>query len=607
MNIEKIKIWFLSERPQYISLLSLISLTCCYMTLKPLEPQVDVCLRVFFSTICYIASLMQIDSKKRLEKVFNKYWHKLLVFILEIYTVIAFVGIYYIYSSAIYIFPYSKLVYAIMSFVWIRPIVLFFLSIILKVSDTIILSEHSGSWKIRITLIVLLMIPCILFLIAFNPAITSSDSEFCFAQAHIIGQAGVMTEDWQPPFYIAVLSLLIKVCDSVYFIIIFQCLAWAIVFVDGILFLYECGFSKRAVSITYLFIGLGFSNILQLVTLWKDIPYMTSLMWMTILLIKYILRTERFKKSLGWYIQFAFSVIFTGLIRQNGILAAIAIIILMPIVAKFSRKMIIVCFSSLMLIALIKGPIYHALNIVEVPQLKFFSMANDILFSYYTGHELSDDAMEMVSRITENDPDNYAYNPWWVAYNPAEPCNYKIGNFLVVYCKNFIQNPRATINALATRNSVIWSIVRPKDERPSCVNYQGEQNTYNPPIYPYRIENGLTSLLKNVCDKLTSFSIVYIFSWRAGIYNWLMIMLGVAIVCVKKRERIISLIPFVPIAASLGALFISSGWSDYRYVWPSMAISLFLLYYSILILKEKYVEEKTERRNSEKLLLEEFE
>lgn len=37
--------------------------------------------------------------------------------------------------------------------------------------------------------------------------------------------------------------------------------------------------------------------------------------------------------------------------------------------------------------------------------------------------------------------------------------------------------------------------------------------------------------------------------------------------------------PFVPVIFNVAALFIGSGWSDYRYYWPTAIMSIFLFMY----------------------------
>ena len=55
--------------------------------------------------------------------------------------------------------------------------------------------------------------------------------------------------------------------------------------------------------------------------------------------------------------------------------------------------------------------------------------------------------------------------------------------------------------------------------------------------------------------------------------------LVVITLCIQKEKRLRFLIPYIPILGNLFSLLVSSGWTDYRYYWPSMTIGLLLLFY----------------------------
>lgn len=557
---------------------------CCYLTLQPLSGQISRSVRFLYYFLCIFSFIKMDFVKKSVRNIFDKLWKKSLMIALEIYGTYAMVGMYFLYGGITQETSYPGLLYFALAFFWIHPIMQGFIALLAKMGDAVSVEEHKVRLWVRFILIGIVLLPCLLFLAAFNPAITTSDSWYCFEMAHYLWKPDVVISDWQPPFYLFALNLLLRICDSVSFLVIVQCIYFAVIFVDGILFLYQSGFSKKILGFFYLFIVFGISNIIQLVTLWKDIPYMTSLMWLTILLMKFTMQHDRYKDKKWWYLQLIIATILTAFFRQNGILPALAVIILLPFIMKFTPKTVCTGIVCLLLVAAVKGPLYNSMDVVSQPQLKFFSLANDIMYSYYMGEDVSDDALTMINKITGNAPDNFGYSPYWVYYNSNEPSGYSIVEFIKIYGENIIRNPKMAVMAVLTRNSVLWSIMKPSGEIAGCVNlltdYHGQSVGLQPSdLYPYRVDNILTHILEKLCNWFTDRQILYLFYWRTGIYNLLIIFMVGITFCSWQKRKWMYLIPYVPILGNLAALFISSGWTDYRYFWPSMAISLFLLFY----------------------------
>lgn len=559
-------------------------IACCLTTIQ-LSGQISESLRI----LCYILLFFSFSGWKgrlgRVYLIFYKKWHRCVLFLLEIYSTFAVTGMYILDSSVEYEMRYPDILYMVLSYVWIRPVVILIMDTLLSINKEGIQKKDSKETiYTRIILICVILLPCAVFLIGFNPAITSPDSEYCWDLARRIGAPDLYIDNWQPPFYVFILSLFIRVCDSVTFVIAAQCIFYAVIFVDGILFFYKIGISKRILAFIYCFTAFGISNIVQLITLWKDIPYLTSMMWLTILLMKYILDREQYANKKGWYIQMIIALIFTAMFRQNGILPALGVIVLLPLIVGEYKKMIMVSIISIGCLLFIKYPLYDAMHVKEVPQLKFFSLANDIMYSYYQGDSVSEEAMEIVNKVTSNDPDHYEYSAYYVKYNNEEPTGYTAAEFIRIYIENMIRNPRDTCMAILMRNSDVWSIARPADEVPGCVNYLGEFNTSPEKLYPFRQTNFLTAAFTKLCGWVTNNSVLFILYWRTGIYN-LMILFMIIILMIKrgKYRRFLYILPFLPVCMSILALVISSGWSDYRYFWPGMTISLLLFcYFNVL-------------------------
>lgn len=554
-----------------------ITLAFCFLTLKQLAGQVVGIIRVFCYILCLFSVYKSDTISNELGEIFDSFWKKVLRTVIEVYATFSIIGMYFLKTTIIYKIEYPKLLYFLMSFFWVCPIIRCFIVFLIRYGNKITFSEHKAKLSTRFILMGIMMVPCILFLIAFNPAITTVDSETCLSMADSIWKPGAEIINGHPPFYALALKILRLAYDSITFLIVVQEICFVTVFVDGILFLYQCGYSRKMLSVFYIFITFGISNIIQLTTLWKDIPYMISLMWLTLLLMKFVMRHDIYKNNISWYVQFVIAIIFTAFFRQNGILPALAVIVIFPIAAKFSKKALLASSTCILLIMFITGPLYKSMNVVSMSQLKFVALANDIMYSYYEGSSVSDEAMEIINKVTSGNPNKWVYFPYIANYNPDEPSGYSVLEFLKIYCKNALQNPVDAVMAVATRNSVIWSIAKPNDEWAGCVNHLEERNTLS--LYPHRVPNRLTNIFADLCNRITNNKVLYVFLWRTGIYNLLIIIMTVVAFCAPKKRKLFHIIPFVPIVGNVAALFIASGWPDYRYFWPSMSISLFLLFF----------------------------
>jgi hypothetical protein len=323
-----------------------------------------------------------------------------------------------------------------------------------------------------------------------------------------------------------------------------------------------------------------------MITLWKDIPFMISILWLTFLLVKLVIDNK--KISAAYCIELLLALVCTAFFRQNGILPAIVTIIFLIIYAVKKRSRALFAPVLLFMIAflLINGPVYDYYKVIDRPGLKYFALANDIVGIYYDSIEPSDEVVDLVNEITNNNPDSYDYNPYYTAYNETALGDYSVGRFLSVYIKAFIDHPKTVMIEFLRRNSVLWSIVRPSREVAGCVNYLRDYHpkTLSEYSYGYRNANRFTEWLSSYSTSLTEDQVIFLFAWRTGIYTLILFVLLVLLIIKKK---IVYLLPFAPILANLFALCISCGWTDYRYFWPTAVLTLLLFPFAKIALGYK--------------------
>lgn len=478
-------------------------------------------------------------------------------------------------------------VFFAVSLLWVSVIVLYLVCKSCHMIESLSRCREgkSFSWKESLIMVAVCVGLCMLCVYAFNPAITSMDSLDCLNYAYHLGEGPI--PNGHPVFYLLLLRFFSSINGNLQFLILVQAVYYALVYTCGMNTLVQIGVPKKVCAGIYLLAGIGFNTIIQLATLWKDIPFATSFLWLTILLVQMCARPEKYAKCVSWYVQYAVSAILTGLIRHNGLLPVIATLVLSLLLLREKKRLLVATLAVCLAITVISGPVYSRYQVYDVPGLKFYAMANDIMNVYY--FEGGDDKfMQVVNDVTDGDPENFNYNPYYTKVARNNMDHYSIPEFLDIYLYTWLHYPKTMLRGFLARNSVIWSIGRAFGEERGCVNYLGEYR--NPDLgepYPERVPNAATEIVTKISEKLTSNGMIYTFYWKTAIYNLLMVI-GLLFILLRYRRNFLSMaLPFVPIAVNVFALLMTSGWPDYRYYWPSFLTASMLLPYTAIVLAEK--------------------
>ena len=560
------------ERIKVPTLFSILVTYCCYLSLMPVwdEAGYGVCIVTCF--LSYISATLFKDNLKSIRGMADSWWKKALTLLLFIYFNVSVYGIVFLEYNGMESFKYDRKYYVLVSLIWVTPL---FFAFLVFVSNMLLTSKGevtSLSWKCKFLGFILLVINYSIWLYAFNPCISSPDSADLFKQAHRM--VTVPMVNWHPPFYAIVLSFLVKICDSAAFLIVVQCLAFSVLIISMVDYLLTIGCKPVVAALVYFLLGFAFNNVIQMISLWKDIPYMISILWLTFLLAQFIM--QKFEMKITWHIEFVFAMVFTALFRQNGIMPAmaVAVFVIGTAFVKKKYKVLVSVFCFVVIIVLIEGPVYSFYKIEHQPGLKYFALANDIVGTYYDVNEPSEEVIKMVNEITENDPDNFAYNSYWTNYNSAALGNYSVPEFLSIYIDTTVQHPRAMLKHFMRRNSVLWSIIKPNEEISASVNRLGEFYYEGDYSYPARVANSITDLFSRITSSLTANKLVYIFAWRTGIYT--LFLLAILLYALLKN-RPLSIMVFLPVLFNILALYGASGWTEYRYYWPIAVMAVFVI------------------------------
>lgn len=311
----------------------------------------------FFAMRDFEMTLRYIQGRKRC----RTFWIGLpIVTFITAFTLVGNRGIIYPLDTNI---TFGRIVTLILVGIWSIPIILLFIRTYEKVGLSENKKEHYRAFIIICSVVII--VPACFALVAFNPGISSYDTNECLAiYAHNIKNM----PNWHPPFYVLLLKLIITVWDSTYAVIIVQFVFWEFVVLELIAFLYRKNISDKMLLVFAVFLGVNTSNILYLCTIWKDIPYGISLLWLTLIISKLVVDRKYYEGRRKTYIELVIALVLVYFMRQNGIVPYILSVLGLVIIYKKNRKLILSIATSLVLIFVIRGPLYSAIGVVETTE-----------------------------------------------------------------------------------------------------------------------------------------------------------------------------------------------------------------------------------------------
>lgn len=526
----------------------------------------------FFAMRDFEITLRYIQGQKRC----RTFWIGLpIVSFITAFTLVGNRGIIYPLDTSI---TFGRIVTLILVGIWSIPIILLFIRTYEKVGLYENKKEHYRSFIIICSVVII--VPACFALAAFNPGISSYDTNECLAiYAHNIKNM----PNWHPPFYVLLLKLIITVWDSTYAVIIVQFVFWEFVVLELIAFLYRKNISDKMLLVFAVFWGVNTSNVLYLCTIWKDIPYGISLLWLTLIISKLVVDRKYYEGRRKIYIELVIALVLVCFMRQNGIVPYILSVLGLVIFYKKNRKLILSIATSLVLIFVIRGPLYSAIGVVETPETfggKYIGLGQDILAAYYTGGDLSEEALEIVNVLTNNNRDSFGFNPYWA--NSSYALDVSMTEFVKIYFDTFIENPTVMIKEILCRNDCIWDVFEGEGARVNLINYLGHWdgndnwNDYYPPN-KYTAWSNFVSKDTTFTGESQLFSILF---WRCGVY----FLIGIYVfwsMQIKRVQKECYLV-FVPYVAQILSLVLSTGWSDFRYYWPLNLMIVAILFLGIV-------------------------
>lgn len=538
--------------------------------------------------IFYIVSLVSaVKFSEKTEAVMldiDRAWKRVLLVLMYIYSAIALVGQRLLISLLTPRVTMAGGLVFLIAVLWFVPVVN---SVIygLNLLGRKLFSEENVLKTVRLVpvMLVLLLLPACYHLFANNPGISSQDTVSIMAEnvRQIYGMS-----DWHPAFYSMVIGGILKIWDSTYAVIFVQYFFWSYVMLEMLLYLIKKGMKIGGVLGIALFSGLNAANFVHINTIWKDIPYTLSILWVLIILAKLVLHQKEYKGKYYIYFELVIALAGTYLYRKNGVVSFVIIVFMALVILRKNRRLMGAVALSIAVIFIVKGPIYTHFQIQETGRTGIYiGLGQDILGVYYTKGEVSEETLKMINVMTKYNNSEYVYVPTYAQQSYDLDVSPK--EFILCYVKTFVRNPILMVRAIINREDTVWDIFCGETANVTCVNYYGtmdhkeEWRRYYPERVYYSLYTSLNAEVTYTADSQWISAII----WRCGLFM-LLALISLLTLVIKKGIGDYLLI-FAPVIGHIMSLLLTTGWSDFRYFWPLNLMNMCVILFAVVLLHEK--------------------
>ena len=581
-----------AQKAAPLSIVSIPAGALAYLALELSEITLDDFEKILIAAIVFLSTQWLYSDRNRMTTILHA-GHNILYILLAVWTAFSVVGTQ-LFIEPLYATtqPMAYLVF-LLSVLCAFPVVVCVCTLMQTFSDKYIgdsaVDDNAHKRQRRVLIGLISILTLISFLYdqrAFNPAISNYDTYGCMNNA-ITSIRGI--GDWHPVFYQMWLSLITKFSPTMEAVVFVQFAGFAYVLIRGFLLLDERGLPHGIQYVLIVLCYLNCANMLHLTTIWKDIPYTLSVLWLTIILARLSLSSEN---RIFVYAELTAALVCTCLFRHQGIVPFLLVCALIFITRFKNRKMVLSAVCSIALVIFIKYPLYDYYQIDKTQGGGIYiGMGADLMGVYYNNGELSEDAVRMVEVLAKEDLIAYDYQPSWS--NASYALDTTMPEFVMTYLDTFFKNPLLMSKVVLARMNYVWDIYGQENNTPGKVGYTDTIERYiGDDSYAVNWEqvwkdwkkrdvNYFTKRLTEITENSTTNRLLYTLEWRAGIW-FLAVLLSAGVILIKKQMKATGL-AFVPCAANVLALLLSTGWNEFRYVWPIQLMAFFLMAYTLTV------------------------
>jgi hypothetical protein len=435
-------------------------------------------------------------------------------------------------------------------------------------------SYNHSSWE-RVTLYSIpMIIVWIIYLIAYYPAVMSTDS---------LSQWNQMTTGIYWDGHPVIHTLFNKFITSIYYspaaIALSQIIITALIIGFGL-----CSFERYGVKKIYLYLVLLFFIVVptfgfMVIILWKDILFSAFLLLFTIIIVNIVYTSGKYLLSIKNKVFIIFTSSIVCLFRHNGLIIFIGtnIILLFCYRHKLKDNLVIVVLT-LIIYFLIKGPFYNYLNVTGTTSNEALAIpTQQIAYVIKNNGILGNNESTYFNSILPLEQWKKSYNRFTVdtikmhGGFKKEIITKDMGTFLKTWVSVLRKNPGLSFKAYIDQINIIWnykSIVNLADMR-IIENQLGLKNEI--------ISDRISFLVKKLFNKTTEAKLAWIL-WKPALYMYLSI-LAIIIAALKYNKFVIIII--APMILNIFTYLIAIPAPEFRYLYSNLLIFPFILLISL--------------------------
>ncbi len=510
-------------------------------------------------------------------------------------------------GNPIFVYPIGKavsiceLLIFFLCVIWFAPIVISFVCFILCLSKRMCLNEKCQTVNRKQVLIFraitffIIMLSVTVYLIGFNPGISSPDSFLIWRQARGYSEL----TNWHQPIVVLMYRLFFLFSESPTILITTFAVALAYSLARCLSLIYELGRGRNRLLLLLFCVIFSFApnTGTLLITLWKDVPMLASML----LIFSYSIEIVYLKHPTTWFllIKLSFFSFLCSSIRLYGLIYVFSVFAILFFSSKAKIRIILSSVLAALMLFIYLGPVYKYLNVVtSVPGGMYIGLGQDIRAVDEYGGNLSDYAKFISDEQTgiEGTKGFEEYHPYRAGgSNDMNYVGYQFtpdfSMFVKSYLDTAIKNPAIVIDSILCRMDCVWDIKTGVDG--DIMNHAFYNNVFEDYSVP-RHNNSVTNLLTEIVNGSTQSIFMSVF-WRVGIYSTLIALCIYVLLLLKMWKAIIGIIPHFAFYLSL---IVSCGWISYRYFQPLVFLDLLYFFLALALISErKYSDDKQSNPN----------
>jgi uncharacterized membrane protein YidH (DUF202 family) len=417
----------------------------------------------------------------------------------------------------------------------------------------------------------IIIIPLLIAIVAYNPAISSMDSQGQWWQA----TEQTPLDDAHSIFHTLTLRVLISISFSPFLIALLQAFLYALLATRLLNRFAEHGVSPKVLGAIALLLSLTPAHFLTVITIWKDVPYMLSLLWLTDILIRLLLFPKPKPFTKWMLLESAICLFFVSQFRLNGVLPGVlTALFLLGYALKFKRLLpafAVVLYVIMMVV--FNGPVKRALEVIPMESQQTvigLNVINDLLAIEKMGGTLPERAASQLERtLPDREIADFSFFQTDTTWRrSAVPDTIETPSLLSAYLETILRNPLTFLRALMLRLDILYAYREsPFGGFTDSVNWTDADLAGFP-----RQPTVVKALIDNYLE-IVAASPLYPIGWRGG-FSLMCLVFGAAFLA--RTHRLSRLWIALPMAGNVLSLYLAT-YPAFRYSWPTLLLTGFIL------------------------------